>query len=130
MKDTRKLPWTRLILSLAGIGVILLCWRWAVNHLYSLPDPALPVFQSITNNAFYTIAALLIFAITGKLVWDWKNSTASTAEAAIEVIREKREEKSVQVDERIVREMAARYADDPSYRPLETLPDTDAEVFR
>lgn len=73
-----KGPWQRLALSLLGIGIIYLVWERSTNHLYSLPDHSIAAFTSLSTNVFYSIAVIVVFAITGKLVWDWKNSTAQT----------------------------------------------------
>lgn len=76
-KTKTRTPWQRLFASLVGIGIVLLDWRWAVNHLYSLPEHSISAFVSITNNAHYVIGSIVIFMITGKLIFDWKNQTAS-----------------------------------------------------
>ena len=77
-KQADRIPWQRLFLSLTGLAIIAGMWRWATYHLYSLPEPTLVAFASITNNAFYVIAAIVVFMVTGKLVYDWKNQTATT----------------------------------------------------
>lgn len=69
----KRRPWQRLALSVFGVIIIAGQWRWAVKHLYSLPEHSLPGFVAITNNESYTIAAIVIFMITGKLIYDWKN---------------------------------------------------------
>jgi hypothetical protein len=89
MNDPRKLPWARLSLCFGGILTVAANWRWAVDHLYSLPPESLAAFQSITNNAQYVIGALVVFAVTGKLVWDWKNATTSTAATVASIIAER-----------------------------------------
>lgn len=68
--------WQRLVLSITGVLVIELSWRWAVCHLYTLPTPALAGFVSITTNAFYVIGAIIIFMVTGKLIYEWKMGTS------------------------------------------------------
>lgn len=70
------------MLSIAGIIVIQLSWRWAVSHLYSLPSPALAGFVSITTSAFYVIGAIVIFMVTGKLIYEWKMGTSQIQEVA------------------------------------------------
>jgi hypothetical protein len=69
-----KLPptWQRLVLSVLGVLVIEGSWRWAVAHLYTLPPASLSGFVSLTTNAFYVIGAIIIFMVTGKLVYEWK----------------------------------------------------------
>ncbi len=76
MNEQRK-PWQRFALSLLGILIIVFLWRWSVLHLYSLPVTSITAFTSITTNCMYSVAVIVIFMITGKLVWDWKNSTVS-----------------------------------------------------
>jgi hypothetical protein len=92
-----KLPWTRLILCVSGIAVIQGSWRWAINHLYVMPEAALPVYQAITVHVLYTTAALIVLAITGKLIWDWKNASSSAADTATEIVRSKLEQRHEQV---------------------------------
>jgi len=73
-----KLPptWQRLVLSIIGIILIELSWRWSVCHLYTLPAPALSGFVTITTNAFYVIGAIVVFMVTGKLIYEWKMGTS------------------------------------------------------
>ena len=73
-----KLPatWQRLVLSIIGVLVIEGSWRCSVCHLYTLPTAALAGFVSITTNAFYVIGAIIIFMVTGKLVYEWKMGTS------------------------------------------------------
>lgn len=88
-----KLPttWQRLVLSVIGVLVIQLSWRWAVCHLYTLPTPALAGFVSITTNAFYVIGAIIIFMVTGKLIYEWKMGTSQIQSVASEAIDIKEE---------------------------------------
>lgn len=79
----------RLLLSAIGIATILGIWERATNHLYSLPQKAYSSFTSFTNNAFYVIGVIVVFAVTGKLVWDWKNATVSAVTQATEIISKK-----------------------------------------
>ena len=117
-----KTSWQRLTLSLIGILVIVLCWRWAVCHLYTLPEAALSPFTSITTNAFYVVAAIVVFMVTGKLVYDWKNQTASVTNVLSEITHA-----TQSTDERIIEQFANQYRDDASYAPI--VPDTE-EQFR
>lgn len=90
-------PWQRLILSLAGILVIQGSWRWAVAHLYTLPVPALAGFVSITTNAFYVIGAIVIFMVTGRLIYEWKMGTQQlqTVQSLAENVKEEIVEKII-----------------------------------
>jgi len=64
-----------MVLSLAGILLIMGSWRWAVCHLYTLPTPALAGFVSLTANAFYVVGSIVIFMVTGRLVYEWRVGT-------------------------------------------------------
>ena len=64
-----------MVLSLAGIILIEGSWRWAVCHLYTLPTAALAGFVSLTTNAFYVVGSIVIFMVTGRLVYEWRVGT-------------------------------------------------------
>ena len=70
-------PWQRTALSVLGIAIVAGMWRWATYHLYSLPSAALAPFTSITNNSFYVIGSIVVFMVTGRLVYEWKNKISS-----------------------------------------------------
>lgn len=74
----KKKSWQRLTLSLVGIVIIAAMWRWGVYHLYHLPEHSIAAFVSLTTNAFYTTSAIVIFMVTGRLIYDWKNTTSSS----------------------------------------------------
>lgn len=83
------IPWQRMLVSMLGVLIIMGVWRLAVMHLYSLPSAeSITAFTSITNNCLYTIAALVVFFVTNKLVFDWKNSTVSQVVQEAQVITE------------------------------------------
>jgi hypothetical protein len=63
-----------------GIAVVQISWRWATSHLYSLPTEALAGFVSITTNTLYITGAIVIFMVTGRLVYDWKMGTSQIQE--------------------------------------------------
>jgi hypothetical protein len=77
--------WQRLSLSVLGIILIQISWRWAVCHLYTLPSEALAGFVTITTNSFYVIGAIVIFMVTGKLIYEWKMGTNQVQEVASRV---------------------------------------------
>lgn len=87
--DGRKLPWTRLILALAGLITVQVTWRWAVEHLYKLPPETLAAFQAITTHTLYVTGVIVVWAITGKLLWDWKNQSQSVAQSVAETLVER-----------------------------------------
>ena len=66
----------RLIVSLLGIALIQASWRWAVAHLYTMPEVALAGFVTITTNTLYVTGAIVIFLVTGRMVYDWKMGTS------------------------------------------------------
>lgn len=72
MIDLPKQVSQRLIISFLGILFIQICWNSATSHLYSLPTDALAGFVSITTNTLYITGAIVIFMVTGRLVYDWK----------------------------------------------------------
>ena len=70
-----KMVSQRLIVSIIGIALIQASWRWAVEHLYTLPEPAFAGFVTITTNTLYVTGAIVIFLVTGRMVYDWKLGT-------------------------------------------------------
>jgi hypothetical protein len=72
----------RFLISLIGIVLIQISWRWSIAHLYSLPPEALAGFVSITTNTLYITGAIVIFMVTGRLVYDWKIGTSQIQDIA------------------------------------------------
>src|SRR5437016_1148046 len=69
-------PWRRLFIILVGIAIELSVWRWAVNHLYTLPVTSVSVFGSLTTSLMYTIAFLVAYFVTGQAYFtNWTNTT-------------------------------------------------------
>lgn len=81
----KKIVSQRFLISLIGIILIQISWRWAVAHLYTLPPEALAGFVSITTNTLYITGAIVIFMVTGRLVYDWKMGTSQIQEVASRV---------------------------------------------
>ena len=106
--------WHRVTLSLVGVVIIASMWRWSVDHLYSLPPETFASFTSLTTHSQYVIGAIVIFMVTGRLIYEWKlgSMTESVTETIHETIKETK-------DERIIAQYAEKYRDDPSYRPIE-----------
>jgi len=86
-----KLVSQRLVVSLIGIALIQASWRWAVCHLYTLPDVALAGFVTITTNSMYVTGAIVVFMVTGRMVYDWKMGTSQVQEVVSSVARVKEE---------------------------------------
>lgn len=130
-----RFPWQRMALSLLGIAVVVGNWRWAVYHMYVLPPHAMSGFVSITNNAFYVVGALVVFFVTGRLIYEWKNQTITEVKEQASHIFERKEEKkditiTEKVDQRIVDQFAEKYKNDSSYRPIDTVADLNVGDFR
>jgi hypothetical protein len=81
----------RLVVSLVGIGLIQASWRWAVAHLYTLPDVAMAGFVTITTNSMYVTGAIVVFMVTGRMVYDWKVGTSQVQEVVSSVAKVKEE---------------------------------------
>lgn len=107
-----RVPWQRLALSLLGITILAGIWRWAVWHLYALPEHSISAYASITNNTMYAVATIVVFFISGKMLFDWKNQTTSTIVDQASHIFEKREEKIEQVITMRTEGGAKAFADD------------------
>ena len=90
-------------LSLFGIIIVVLTWMQAVAHLYSLPVHSLASFTSLTVNAQYVIGAIVVFMVTGRLVYEWRSNTVSQISEIGQQIKEDITEK---------RTPAARHFDD------------------
>ncbi|XHR27562.1 MAG: hypothetical protein ACFUZC_16650 [Chthoniobacteraceae bacterium] len=84
-----RLPWHRLLLSLFGIVLLAAHWRWAVHHLYSLPEYAMAAFASVTVAFMGAVAAVVIFMVTGNRV----NGTVSDLAVGLLGRTESEEEK-------------------------------------
>jgi hypothetical protein len=80
-----KMVSQRLIVSIIGIALIQASWRWAVAHLYTLPETAFAGFVTITTNTLYVTGAIVIFLVTGRMVYDWKMGTNQIQEVASSV---------------------------------------------
>ena len=81
----------RLVVSLVGIALIQASWRWAVCHLYSLPHEALAGFVTITTNAMYGTVAIVVFMVTGRMVYDWKMGTSQVQEVVSTITKVKQD---------------------------------------
>jgi hypothetical protein len=86
-----KMVSQRLIISLIGIALIQASWRWAVAHLYWLPENALAGFVTITTNTLYVTGAIVVFLVTGRMVYDWKIGTNQIQEVVGSVSKIKEE---------------------------------------
>jgi hypothetical protein len=86
-----KIVSQRLIVSLIGIALIQASWRWAVAHLYALPEVALAGFVTITTNTLYVTGAIVIFLVTGRMVYDWKMGTSQVQQVVGSVSKIKEE---------------------------------------
>lgn len=141
----------RFIVSLLSAGLIYWSlkvhrnWVWAYFEsimLYQGENDALANVATASISALTTafiagsssIAFIVAFFITGNVaalrgMFQWGNvaQAIGTVSASSENVSQTTTEK---VDEKIVQEFAQKYASDPSYRPLDTLPDQDTKEFR
>ena len=81
----------RLLVSLVGIALVQISWRWATEHFYSLPPEAFAGFVTITTNAMYVTGAIVVFMVTGRMVYDWKMGTSQVQEVVSSVAKVKEE---------------------------------------
>ena len=81
----------RLVVSLVGILIVQLSWKWATLHFYSLPPEAFAGFVTITTNAMYVTGAIVVFMVTGRMVYDWKMGTSQVQEVVSSVAKVKEE---------------------------------------
>lgn len=81
----------RLVISLVGILIVQLSWKWATLHFYSLPPEAFAGFVTITTNAMYVTGAIVVFMVTGRMVYDWKLGTNQIQEVVSSVTRIKQD---------------------------------------
>lgn len=88
LKRPRR-TWRRVILSIIGIIIIAIHWRWAVNHVYALAmmhyDAALTAFVSITTAAFYGITIIVVFLVTGLTFFSWAQSSNIVSNLAAQI---------------------------------------------
>lgn len=125
----KKTPsWQRFTLSMLGIVVLVIKWQWSVWHLYSLPDPAISAFTTITTNNDYVIGAIVIFMVTGKLIYDWKNNTSSMIQTISENIHEKREENISIKEEKIEHVYIEGEEGAPAKKPFCKINDSEYET--
>jgi hypothetical protein len=57
-------------------------WAWAVAHIYHLPAEKLSAFVTLSTHAMYTNAIIIVFMITGRLVWEWSNASSAVTTVA------------------------------------------------
>jgi len=81
-----------------------------------------------------SIAFIVAFFITGNVaalrgMFQWGSVAQTVGQVTSEAVNV-RETSRGEVDEKIVQEFAKKYAKEPSYRPMDTLPDRDVEEFR
>lgn len=84
-----KKSWHRLTLSLFGILLVWLIWYHAIGQLRDFPAQAIAAFTTLTVNTQYVIGAIVIFMVTGRLVYEWRMNTISQISEIGEQIAEK-----------------------------------------
>jgi len=112
MSLRQRSTWHKLFVCLLGIAIVVGIWQWATWHLYSLPPESISAFTSITTSCLYVISSIVMFFITGKVLYDWKNTTESAVSLVSQHIDEQRKE---EIDETIrefnTPELQDRYSD-------------------
>lgn len=78
--------WQRLTLSILGIICAMVVWQISIDRLASVRPDSVSAFTTLTVNTQYVIAAIIIFMVTGRLIYDWKNSTASEVVTSTEKV--------------------------------------------
>jgi hypothetical protein len=81
----------RLVVSLVGIAVIQASWKWATEHFYSLPPESFAGFVTITTNAMYVTGAIVVFMVTGRMVYDWRVGTNQVQEVVSTITKVKQD---------------------------------------
>jgi hypothetical protein len=81
----------RLVISIFGISIVQLSWKWAAEHFYSLPPEAFAGFVTITTNSMYVTGAIVVFMVTGRMVYDWKMGTTQVQEVVSSVAKVREE---------------------------------------
>jgi len=95
-----KKSWQRLTLSLIGLLIIQATWSQAVTHLYKLPPAALAAFTTITVNSQYVVGAIVIFMVSGRMIYEWRmNTVSNVVEQGEQLLQEKRTPAPKQFDD-------------------------------
>lgn len=118
-KLKKSVTWQRITVALLGIGIEVGIWQWATWHLYVLPTETISSFTTITVNCFYVIAALVIFFVTGKLIYDLKVDTVANVITEGKHVFEHHEEK-IEKSEHVITDENAKNENLKANRPEET----------
>lgn len=68
--------WRRVAISVFGLVILVINWRWAVAHLYTLPERSIAAFASLTQALFYTVSVIVVFLVTGLTFFSWTASSS------------------------------------------------------
>lgn len=68
--------WRRVSISVLGLIILVIDWRWAVAHLYTLPEHSIAAFASLTQALFYTVSVITVFLVTGLTFFSWTASSS------------------------------------------------------
>lgn len=64
----------------------MLIWHLAIYRLTEMKVDYISAFTTLTVNTQYVIGAIIIFMVTGRLVYEWRNNTASEVMTSVEHI--------------------------------------------
>lgn len=123
----------KLIMALVAIWMIYGVYWGAVQQLYTFEKPEqIVAFTQFTNYMMWGTTTIALWYIGVQAASNFKNNfsfasllqTSQATESVHEVV-----EITEKVDQKVVEEFAAKYAGDPSYRPI--LPhENNEEVWR
>lgn len=134
----REKAWyrSRVFLGVVGELMMLLAWRWAVFHLYTLPPTSIAAFQSLTGQVIWGVVAIALTVAGIKGVENMMSmkqqvlsSAASTAQNLVSDLREDRHVREEKI-EKIEHVVVGGEPGAPPVRPFSPIPDhddTDAE---
>lgn len=128
-------PWTsrKLWMTILGVFVVQSLYWVSVWYLYSFVEQWRgELFYKMFASTAWTISMMMLgYLGLQTLAQGWTNTTASATTSVISTILEHKDINITEkVDANIVKKYAEKYKDDPSYRPLNTVPDMNAEDFR
>lgn len=87
---------SKFLLALIAILFVVGSWRWAIFHLYSVPEPAIPAFQAITTQMMWAVTAIALTLAGVKGVQQMLSQKFEAAASAVsQAVVEHKEQKAV-----------------------------------
>jgi hypothetical protein len=128
-------PWTSRKLWMTVVALVILhslFWT-SVWYLYSFAEQwRAEIFYRMFNSTMWaTTMAVLGYLGLQTLAQGWTQTTTSAISSVTQNLFSREEKRlEVEVDEKLVKQFQEKYRDDPSYRPIETVPDMEAPDFK